>query len=98
MAEGLQHQKHAVECGQWPLYRFDPRLKAQGKSCLQVDYKGPDAEKKPVAEYLASENRFRQLQKLNPEAAEYFTKEAQRIAKERYEKYVYMANLKPTEE
>mgnify|MGYP002515560475 FL=1 len=88
MADGLKHQKNAVECGQWPLYRFDPRLKAQGKPCLQVDYKGP---KTPVADYLASENRFRQLQKINPEAAAKFAEESEAIAKERYERYLYLA-------
>ncbi|MGM9998247.1 MAG: pyruvate:ferredoxin (flavodoxin) oxidoreductase [Candidatus Bruticola sp.] len=90
MADGLKHQKHAVECGQWPLYRFDPRLKAQGKPCLQVDYKGP---KSPVADYLASENRFRQLQKLNPEAAAKYAEESEAIAKERYERYLHLASV-----
>ena len=89
MADGLKHQKNAVECGQWPLYRFDPRLKAQGKPCLQVDYKGP---KTPVADYLASENRFRQLQKINPEAAARFAEESEAIAKERYERYLHLAS------
>ena len=88
MAEGLQHQKAAVECGQWPLYRFDPRRKAEGKPCLQVDYKGP---KTSVAEYLGSENRFRQLKKLNPELAAKYAEESDAIAKERYERYMQMA-------
>lgn len=88
MAEGLKHQKNAVDCGQWPLYRFDPRLKAQGKPCLQVDYKGP---KIPVVDYLSSENRFRQLQKLNPELATKYAEESEAIAHERYAHYMRLA-------
>lgn len=88
MVTGLEHQKMAVECGQWPLYRFDPRLKAEGKPCLQVDYKAP---KGNVADYLNSENRFRQLQKLNPELAAEYAAEAQKIAEERYANYQHLA-------
>ncbi|MCR5661744.1 MAG: pyruvate:ferredoxin (flavodoxin) oxidoreductase [bacterium] len=91
MIEGLEHQKAAVACGQWPLYRFDPRLKAEGKPCLQVDYKAPNGN---VADYLASENRFKQLTKLNPEAAAAFTEESKKIAEERYAKYVYLSQQK----
>ena len=89
MVNGLKQQKLAVECGQWPLYRFDPRRKAEGKPCLQVDYKEPKAK---VADYLANENRFRQLTKLNPEASAKFAEESQKIAEERYAKLVYLAS------
>ena len=91
MVTGLDHQKAAVECGQWPLYRFDPRLAGSGKSCLQVDYKAP---KGSVADYLASENRFRQLVKLNPEVAAEYAKESQAIAEARFAKYTYLSEQK----
>ncbi len=35
-------RKFAVQSGVWPLYRYDPRLKAQGKNPFQLDSKEPD--------------------------------------------------------
>src|SRR4030042_1370521 len=32
LTTGYEEQKKAVACGHWPLYRFDPRLKGQGKN------------------------------------------------------------------
>jgi len=36
MTKGYEEQKKAVACGHWPLYRFDPRLKEEGKNPLQL--------------------------------------------------------------
>lgn len=66
MTGGYQEQVKAVNCGHWPLYRFDPRLKEQGKNPLQMDSKAPTID---LAEYLYGENRYRSLQKAKPEAA-----------------------------
>ncbi|WP_428390165.1 pyruvate:ferredoxin (flavodoxin) oxidoreductase [Mucisphaera sp.] len=63
LKDGLNHQKLAVSSGVWPLYRFDPRLAEQGKSPLQLD--SPKL-KTTVAEYMASETRFRVVQKSDP--------------------------------
>ncbi|MHC4328779.1 MAG: pyruvate:ferredoxin (flavodoxin) oxidoreductase, partial [Planctomycetota bacterium] len=41
MTAGYEEQKKAVACGHWPLYRFDPQLRAQGKNPLQLDSKAP---------------------------------------------------------
>jgi pyruvate-ferredoxin/flavodoxin oxidoreductase len=66
MTNGYQEQQKAVNCGHWPLYRFDPRLKEQGKNPLQMDSKPPSID---LEEYIYGENRFRSLQKSKPEAA-----------------------------
>ncbi|MFA5555123.1 MAG: pyruvate:ferredoxin (flavodoxin) oxidoreductase [Phycisphaerae bacterium] len=66
MTMGYQEQQKAVNCGHWPLYRFDPRLKEQGKNPLQMDSKAPSLD---LAEYIYGENRYRSLQKANPAAA-----------------------------
>ncbi len=42
MMNGMTNQKEAVSCGLWPLYRFDPRLTAEGKNPFQLDSKEPD--------------------------------------------------------
>ena len=55
-----------MACGHWPLYRFDPRLRAEGKNPLQMDSKAPTED---LAEYAYGQNRYRVLQKANPEVA-----------------------------
>ena len=66
METGCQNQKKAVECGHWPLYRFDPRLADEGKNPLQLDSKAPTGD---FSEYAYAENRYRSLQKAKPELA-----------------------------
>jgi len=55
-----------VQSGYWPLFRFDPRLKAQGKNPLQLDSRPPSV---PLEQYMYGENRFKQLVDRNPERA-----------------------------
>ncbi len=76
MSKGVEQQRTAVKSGYWMLYRFDPRLKAQGKNPLQIDSKEPSVS---VAEYMKSENRFRAVAKMFPERA----KELADIAEEK---------------
>ncbi len=66
MHDGLAQQKLAVDCGHWPLYRYDPRRADEHQHPLRLDSKEP---KTPISVYLDSENRFRQLAKMNPERA-----------------------------
>jgi len=63
-----QEAKLATECGYWPIFRFDPRLIEQGKNPLQIDSREPKWEK--YHEFLLNENRYQQLTKTDPEAAE----------------------------
>ncbi|MFV0255583.1 MAG: pyruvate:ferredoxin (flavodoxin) oxidoreductase [Erysipelotrichaceae bacterium] len=57
-------QKAAVDCGYWPLYRFNP----DNETPLSIDFKNPDFTK--FKEFLVNENRFSQLPKVNPDNAE----------------------------
>jgi len=66
MTIGYEEQKKAVACGHWPLFRFDPRLKAEGRNPLQLDSKPPTLS---FEEYAYGENRYRSLKQLKPEAA-----------------------------
>eukprot|EP01105_Mastigella_eilhardi_P008066 TRINITY_DN198_c0_g1_i1.p1 TRINITY_DN198_c0_g1~~TRINITY_DN198_c0_g1_i1.p1 ORF type:complete len:1195 (-),score=323.30 TRINITY_DN198_c0_g1_i1:50-3634(-) len=59
--------KLAVECGYWPLYRYNPMLASQGKNPMTFD--GPRELKHNVAEFIAHENRFQRLQRDHPEVA-----------------------------
>jgi pyruvate-ferredoxin/flavodoxin oxidoreductase len=81
MTKGYQEQKRAIDCGQWVLYRFDPRLKGQGKNPLVLDSKAPTLD---VEEYMYGENRYRVLKQTNPEAAAKLLELARADAAERY--------------
>jgi len=74
MGKGMNEQKKAVQSGRWPLFRYNPALKAQGKNPLTIDSKPPTI---PVSDFMNGENRFRALQKTNPEMAERLAKLAE---------------------
>lgn len=96
MTTGYDEQKKAVECGHWPLYRFDPRLKAQDKNPLQLDSKPPTID---FAEYASGENRYRSLLKSQPEVAAQLMKLAGDDATHRYSLMQQLSQLtcKPAE-
>ena len=62
MAQGLERQKDAVDCGRWLLYNYNPDRIKEGKNPLTIKSKAP---KKDVREALLAENRFRLLAKNN---------------------------------
>jgi pyruvate-ferredoxin/flavodoxin oxidoreductase len=90
MAKGLTQQANAVACGHWPLYRFDPRLAAQGKNPLTLDSKPP---KIAFTDYAYQETRYRMLTKLDKEAAAKLAAEAQRDVALRWKMYEQLAKL-----
>ena len=90
MTAGYEEQKKAVASGHWPLYRFDPRLKEQGKNPLQLDSKEPTIE---LEEYIYGENRYRSLQKSNPQAAAELLKLAKDDVAQRYALMQQLASL-----
>ncbi len=91
MTLGYQEQKKAVACGHWPLYRFDPRLKEQGKNPLQLDSKAPTGD---FEEYAYGENRYRTLKESKPDVAAALIKLAARDATQRWALMEQLANLK----
>jgi len=90
LVHGLDQQKLAVECGYWPLYRFDPRRAATGENPLQLDSKAPSI---PFKEYALNETRYRMLLKSNPERAKMLLEEAQRNVEAKYNKYRQLAEM-----
>nr|MCR5461831.1 pyruvate:ferredoxin (flavodoxin) oxidoreductase [bacterium] len=77
--------KLATECGYWPIFRYDPRLEAEGKNPLQMDCKEPDWSK--YNDFLMNETRYSQLTKVNPKEAEALLKANLEDAKHRWEMY-----------
>jgi pyruvate-ferredoxin/flavodoxin oxidoreductase len=93
MAEGMAHQKLAVDTGRWPLYRFDPRRAERGENPLQLDSPGP---RRPLEEGLAAENRFRMLRYSQPERARELARAAQADLDRRWATYRAMAAPHPS--
>jgi pyruvate-ferredoxin/flavodoxin oxidoreductase len=95
MAKGLEQQKLAVQCGLWPLYRFDPRLGAAGKNPLMIDYREPSI---PVDQYMYNETRFRMLVQSDEARAEALLKLSREDAKARWNFYSQMAAMHYSED
>ena len=89
MKNAQTEEKNAVASGYWHLFRFDPRLAAEGKNPFQLDSKEPTASYK---EFIESEVRYNRLSRSNPERAQYLFEKAEADAKAKYEKLVKMAD------
>jgi pyruvate-ferredoxin/flavodoxin oxidoreductase len=89
MAKGLEQQALAAQAGYWPLYRYDPRLKPQGKNPFQLDSKAPSM---GLKEYAYNENRYRVLEQTNPVAAAQLMEQAQAAVNERWKTYEELAS------
>jgi len=74
MSIGLDQQKKAVLSGYWPLMRYNPALRLEGKNPFQLDSKAPSISLK---QYAYQEARYTMLVRSNPEAARELLKEAQ---------------------
>jgi pyruvate-ferredoxin/flavodoxin oxidoreductase len=90
MTEAVDQCKKAVACGHWPLFRYDPRLAAQGKNPLQLDSRELTLD---YADFANSENRFRVLKKLQPESADQLLETAGRETVQRFDLYRKLADL-----
>ena len=90
MKKGLVQQKMAVNSGAWVLFRYDPRLAAEGKNPLQIDSKAPSIN---VADYAYNETRYRMLLQQDEERAEELMKGAEADAKRRWSLYSQMAEM-----
>jgi pyruvate-ferredoxin/flavodoxin oxidoreductase len=90
MAKGLEQQKLAVQSGHWPMYRYDPRLAAEGKNPLVIESKEPSI---PLSQYAYNETRYKMLTQIDEGRAEELMKEAQQDAKSRWTLYQQMASM-----
>ena len=66
LAFGLEQQKAAVNSGYWPLIRYNPALRMEGKNPFQLDSKSPQI---PLKQYTSQEARYTMLARSNPEVA-----------------------------
>ena len=82
--------KKAVDAGYWQMFRYNPALKAEGKSAFTLDSKEPSAN---YIDFIKSETRYARLAQLFPERAEELFAKAEVKAKEKYERLVKFTEL-----
>lgn len=88
MMKGMDQQKAAVTSGLWPIYRYDPRLKAQGKNPFQLDSKDPTT---PVEDFMYKEVRFKALKAADPARADALLAKAKAQIERTWKEYKYLA-------
>jgi len=88
MEQGLQQQKRAVDCGHWPLIRYNPVIRESGGIPFTLDSLRPSL---PLEEYRKHEGRYRSLARAHPEEAERLLDIAQQVVYQRWAVYEEMA-------
>jgi pyruvate-ferredoxin/flavodoxin oxidoreductase len=88
MGKSQEEEKLAVQCGYWPLYRYNPLLAKEGKNPFILDSKEPDGS---LREFLEGENRYQLLKRTHPELAEKYWKELEEQINKRYQLLKKMA-------
>jgi pyruvate-ferredoxin/flavodoxin oxidoreductase len=90
MSMGLDQQKKAVLSGYWPLMRYNPALRLQGKNPFQLDSKAPSI---PLKQYAYQEARYTMLVRSDPEAARELLKLAQDDVERQWRVYANRAAM-----
>jgi pyruvate-ferredoxin/flavodoxin oxidoreductase len=88
MGKSQEEAKLAVQSGYWPLYRYNPGLKAQGKNPFVLESKAPDGS---IQSFLAGEVRYSALEKFQPEVSKKLRGELEEDYLSRYSLYKTMA-------
>jgi len=90
MAFGLEQQKAAVLSGYWPLLRYNPALRLEGKNPFQLDSRPPSI---PLKTYAYQEARYTMLARSNPEAARDLLRMAQDDVERQWLVYAHRAAM-----
>ncbi len=88
MGTSQTEAKNAVLSGYWNNFRYDPRLKEEGKNAFQLDSKAPTAN---YQEFIKNEVRYNSLSRQNPERAAELFANAEKNAQEKYARLVELA-------
>jgi pyruvate-ferredoxin/flavodoxin oxidoreductase len=89
---GMDQQKAAVLSGYWPLFRYNPELRREGKNPMQLDSRAPSLDFK---KYAYNETRYTMLAHSHPEAARRLLEEAQNDVLTRWRIYEQWATAPP---
>jgi pyruvate-ferredoxin/flavodoxin oxidoreductase len=90
LIHGLEQQKLAVQSGYWPLMRYNPVLRNEGKNPFLLDSRAPSIRLK---DYAYREARYTILARSNPELAAELLKEAQDDVERQWRVYSARATM-----
>jgi len=90
LVHGLEQQKLAVQSGYWPLMRYNPALREEGKNPFLLDSRAPSIRLK---EYAYREARYTMLARSNPGEAALLLKEAQDDVERQWRVYSARASM-----
>jgi pyruvate-ferredoxin/flavodoxin oxidoreductase len=89
MGKSQEEEKLAVQSGYWPLYRYNPQLKAEGKNPFILDSKEPDGS---LQDFLSGEVRYASLKKTFPEESKRLTTRLEAELMDRFAELQLMAD------
>jgi pyruvate-ferredoxin/flavodoxin oxidoreductase len=89
MGHSQDEEKLAVQSGYWPLYRYNPQLKAEGKNPFTLDSKEPDGS---LDSFLKGEVRYASLKRVFPDEAERLQARLTEEVQERYQALKQLAD------
>ena len=88
MMKGMNQGKAAVTSGLWPHFRYDPRLKEQGKNPFQLDSQAPST---AVEDFMYAEVRFKSLKAAEPARAAMLLEKTKAVIERQYKEYKYLS-------
>ncbi|MCH5277827.1 MAG: pyruvate:ferredoxin (flavodoxin) oxidoreductase [Desulfovibrionaceae bacterium] len=90
MGKSMEEAKLAVKTGYWPLFRYNPALAEEGKNPFILESKAPDG---TLNEFLLGENRYAQLEQMEPAVAQKLREDMARQYEERYQDLKALSEL-----
>jgi len=90
MGKAQEEMNLAVKSGYWPLYRYNPTLRKEGKNPFTLDSKEPDGS---LQAFLSGEVRYASLMKSFPEESEKLSKRLEEEYIARFENLKRMATV-----
>ena len=93
MQFGMNQQDLAVASGYWPLFRYNPAMRAVGENPFRLDSPRPTI---TFRDYAYNEIRYKSLAQHRPAEAEQLLAAAQTAIDEKYRKYEDMAGWAPS--
>ena len=82
LGTSILEEAHAVACGYWPLYRYNPELSKDGKDPLIIDYQKPDG---TMPEFLDGEDRYADLKEMMPKESVILQGELENVCDKLYD-------------
>ena len=89
---GLRQQDLAAASGYWPLFRYNPAMRAAGENPFRLDSPRPTI---PFRDYAYNEIRYRALAQTRPEEAAQLLAAAEAAIREKHRTYEEMAGWRP---